>query len=110
MSAILKDFLDRLGPVGGYIAFSLVIGMALWSMGLINAPATAHDVEVIGTRVASVELRTGHLETNNVLVRDDFEDIRTEQAVQGQRIKTNGQQIETNGRKLDRIIELLSRR
>lgn len=110
MNEILKDFLDRMGAPGKYITGVIALLGLLWSIGLVNAPATAHDVEAMGLRVESVEVRTGDLETNNVLVRDDFEEIRTEQAVQGERIENNGQQIKTNGRKLDRIIDLLNRR
>jgi len=117
VSDLLKDFLKRLGPAGGPLATFVVFVTIMYPLGLINAPATAHDIEVIGTRVESVETRTDHLEEIEDHVRDDLEKIRTGQAVQseriennGQRIQSNGEQIKTNGRKLDRIIELLSRR
>lgn len=103
MNEITKDFLDRLGPAGGWVGFAIVIIIGLWSMGLINAPATAHDVERIGARVGGVEERADSLEESEDLARDDLEKIRIEQAVQGER-------IENIDEKLDRVLNLLNRR
>lgn len=96
MSAIIKDFLDRLGPLGPYIAFTLVIGIAMWSMGLINAPATANDVRAMQVRVGGIELSVSDLRSNSTRVRDDLEKIRIAQAVQSE--------------KIDRVLDLLNKR
>ena len=103
MNEILKDFLDRMGAPGKYITGVIALLGLLWSIGLVNAPATAHDVEAMGLRVESVEVRTDHLEETEDAVRDDLEKIRTEQAVQGER-------IENIDEKLDRVLNLLNRR
>ena len=103
MSDLLKDFLKRLGPAGGPLATFVVFITIMYPLGLINAPATAHDVEAMGLRVESVEVRTDHLEETEDAVRDDLEKIRTEQAVQGER-------IENIDEKLDRVLNLLNRR
>lgn len=103
MSDILKDFLDRAGAPGKLIAGTIALISIMWSIGLVNAPATAHDIEVIESRVERIEGRTESLEETKSLVRDDLEKIRTEQAVQSEQLKGVNKKLDNILDKLDRM-------
>lgn len=96
MSAILEEALKRGGPFAYMVMFFAAGVMVVYGTGLADGPASAKDLMVVEERVESLEDTDAH-------VRDDLEKIRTEQAVQGER-------IENIDEKLDRVLDLLSRR